>query len=104
MLLLHQSARSSARSSPIEHGFAAFWPEGDGIGIAWLDGRETSGGHEGHGGAMTLRSAAMHGQAVSADADAIDARTCDCWCDGKMSMIRLTEDTAEFVCRVAKVK
>src|SRR6184192_4201137 len=32
------------------------------------------------------------------------ARICDCWCDGKTSMMRLMLSIAEFVCRVAKAR
>ena len=32
------------------------------------------------------------------------ARICDCWCEGKTSMMRLMVEAAELVCRVAKVK
>ena len=32
------------------------------------------------------------------------ARICDCWCEGKMSMMRLMVSAAEFVCRVANAK
>jgi len=32
------------------------------------------------------------------------ARTCDCWCDGNTSMMRLMLSMAEFVCSVANAK
>ncbi len=32
------------------------------------------------------------------------ARTCDCWCDGKTSMMRLIDSAAEFVCSVASAR
>lgn len=75
-----------------EHGFVSLWPaDRNTLGIAWLDGRNTGGGH-GHGGtgvdqaeqaehaggAMTLRAARFdyrlqrHGEAE------LDAMTCDC--------------------------
>jgi len=63
-----------------EHGFAALWPAGSGVGIAWLDGRATAGGgHGGHhgGGAMTLRAARFVDEAKT-DEQVIDASTCDC--------------------------
>jgi len=61
--------------SPAEHGFAAFYDSpAAGLGLVWLDGRETGGGG---GGAMTLRSASIvEGRAV--DERLIDARVCDC--------------------------
>ncbi|KFN49530.1 hypothetical protein [Arenimonas composti] len=75
-----------------EHGFATLWPRpGGGLGIAWLDGRETRAGsghdgadaHAGHGEggglerAMTLRAASYRGAAKLGDVR-LDAATCDC--------------------------
>src|SRR5690554_1058993 len=81
-----------------EHGFVSLWPQPQGgLGIAWLDGRNTAGSHgDGHGahdapslhdadadadadaGAMTLRAAAIDG-ALRRSADIeIDASVCDC--------------------------
>ena len=79
-----------------EHGFVSLWPQPQGgLGIAWLDGRNTAGNHgDGHGahgtqplsgadtdvdaGAMTLRAAAFDG-ALRRSADIeIDASVCDC--------------------------
>ncbi|MGY0557471.1 sialidase family protein [Lysobacter sp. A421] len=83
-----------------EHGFVSLWPQGEaGLGVAWLDGRQTAGGghdagagHDGHSsqaGAMSLRAAqfdAAQFDGMAADkvllrksADTrIDAMTCDC--------------------------
>lgn len=65
-----------------EHGFASLWPEGrDHIGIAWLDGRRTSGhghGEHGDGGAMTLRTASFDGALARSHERELDASTCDC--------------------------
>ncbi len=71
-----------------EHGFVALWPDGDDhLGIAWLDGRQTAGGADGHAhhsgaGAMSLRATRLpgdHGETGARPADAaLDARTCDC--------------------------
>lgn len=81
-----------------EHGFVAFWPQGDdALGVAWLDGRNTGGGdHDGHGGkhdetpgdlahddgptgnAMTLRAAVFDPALRASAAVEIDASTCDC--------------------------
>ena len=65
-----------------EHGFATMWPEGrDRIGIAWLDGRNTSGhGHGDHhgGGAMTLRTATLNAALERSEEGELDASTCDC--------------------------
>lgn len=65
-----------------EHGFVSLWPEGaEGLGIAWLDGRNTVGsaGHAHHGaGAMTLRSARFDARLHKHDEVELDAMTCDC--------------------------
>ena len=69
--------------TPTEHGFASLWPQSrDQLGIVWLDGRKTAGGHDhadhGGAGAMTLR-AATFGAAGGKRAELeIDAMTCDC--------------------------
>ena len=61
-----------------EHGFAALWPEPGGrLGVAWLDGRHTGGGHGHGGGAMSLR-AAVFGDAGKQREWALDGATCDC--------------------------
>ena len=69
--------------TPTEHGFATLWPQADGVlGIAWLDGRRTGGGHdghgEGHGGAMTLRAATFGADGRKRAERELDASTCDC--------------------------
>lgn len=89
---LLRSADGLAWSEPVlvhddgtatEHGFVSIWPAGgDALGIAWLDGRETGGGHGGHeghggGGAMTLRTARFD-RAGKHDEALLDAGTCDC--------------------------
>ena len=65
-----------------EHGFATLWAESrDRIGIAWLDGRHTSGhGHDDHhsAGAMTLRTATFDNALARSDEHELDASTCDC--------------------------
>ena len=65
-----------------EHGFATLWPHAAGtLGIAWLDGRRTGGGHDhdGHGGgAMTLRAASFGADGGKRGERELDARTCDC--------------------------
>ena len=66
--------------SATEHGFAAFFTRPDGKpGVAWLDGRDTSGGHDGHAtkGAMTIRAAVAGPQGTSAET-LLDGRVCDC--------------------------
>lgn len=70
--------------TPTEHGFVSLWPQSaTGIGVAWLDGRNTAGGghagHDGHGaGAMTLRAAVFDSDLHKSSETEIDAYTCDC--------------------------
>jgi hypothetical protein len=69
--------------TPTEHGFVSLWPQSrDSIGIAWLDGRNTAGGghggHEAHGGAMTLRAADIGADLEKSTESELDPRTCDC--------------------------
>lgn len=56
-----------------EHGFVSFFdaPEG-GIGLVWLDGRETA-----TGGNMTLRATTLRNGALGPDT-LVDPRVCDC--------------------------
>ncbi len=73
-----------------EHGFVSLWPATrDRVGIAWLDGRHTGGGHEGHEGhamaaagqplpAMTLRTALFDAGLQRHDERELDTMTCDC--------------------------
>ena len=63
-----------------EHGFVAMLPWHEGrLLAAWLDGRNTGGGHDGHGGgAMTLRTATLGPDGALADEVELDGRICDC--------------------------
>jgi hypothetical protein len=65
--------------SETEHGFVSFFTRPDRTpGLAWLDGRETGGGHGGHGGGpMTLRAAAAGLSGTSSEV-LLDDRVCDC--------------------------
>ncbi|MCK6501997.1 TlpA family protein disulfide reductase [Myxococcota bacterium] len=54
-----------------EHGFAAAWPEGEGVRLWWLDGREVPAG-----GPTQVRSALVT-QAVGPE-EVVDPRACDC--------------------------
>lgn len=67
-------------NTPTEHGFVTLFPQDDGIGLIWLDGRNMAGqSHDvgGHGG-MTLRYGNFAGNS-SANANAeIDGLVCDC--------------------------
>ena len=69
--------------TPTEHGFASLWAAGpDSIGVAWLDGRATDGGHggpSGHGGGMmTLRTLQLGADLSRSGETRLDASTCDC--------------------------
>lgn len=93
--------RAHEDDTKTEHGFVSFWPMGEGrLGVAWLDGRKTSGGagHDGHGadhaaghaaashadpekidgGRMTLRAAVFDRNLRSMGETEVDASTCDC--------------------------
>ncbi|HQZ16017.1 MAG TPA: hypothetical protein PLD86_03990 [Vicinamibacteria bacterium] len=67
-----------------EHGFVSFAATDKGMGVAWLDGRETKGmSHEGEhspagGGAMTLRFAEFLSDGTRARETRLDAKVCDC--------------------------
>jgi hypothetical protein len=69
-----------------EHGFASlFQVPGAGLGLIWLDGRQTApaggggAGHDGHGtGAMTVRYGAFDGQFAQSAEMPIDLRVCEC--------------------------
>ncbi len=92
VVLSRSGDRGASWSAPVlvntdgkagEHGFVSMWPEAAGaLGIAWLDGRnagsEWHGGHEGHGGAMTLRTATFDVAGQRLSESELDARTCDC--------------------------
>ncbi len=64
-----------------EHGFASLFPmPGQGLGLAWLDGRQMkAGAHEGmNGGDMSLRGALFAPDGTQASEMAIDDRVCEC--------------------------
>lgn len=64
-----------------EHGFASLFPmPGQGLGVAWLDGRQMMGGaHKGmDGGNMSLRGALFAPDGNQALEIAIDDRVCEC--------------------------
>jgi hypothetical protein len=62
-----------------EHGFVSLLPvQDDEVMAIWLDGRNTSGGHYGHGGGpMTLRSAVLGTDGLSREFE-LDSAVCDC--------------------------
>ena len=64
-----------------EHGFASLFPmPGQGLGVAWLDGRQMKqGAHEGMGaGNMSLRGALFAPDGNQASEMGIDDRVCEC--------------------------
>ena len=64
-----------------EHGFASLFPmAGQGLGVAWLDGRQMKqGAHEGmDAGSMSLRGAMFAPDGTQASEVLIDARVCEC--------------------------
>lgn len=67
-----------------EHGFVSMIPnERDGFYVSWLDGRNTGGvshvgGHDGHAGTMTIRTAEITSKGAIVNELQLDSRTCDC--------------------------
>ena len=69
-----------------EHGFVSLWPWSEHeLAIAWLDGRNSAGGHDAHAGhadasgsMMTLRTAVYDGKGRKTAESQLDASTCDC--------------------------
>ena len=64
--------------SETEHGFVTLWPERDGLGAAWLDGRQfKKNGHDAHN-EMMLVSTTVRPNGVLGRELRLDDRTCDC--------------------------
>jgi hypothetical protein len=71
-----------------EHGFLSWFPQGEGFGLVWLDGRNAApdpagggGGHEGHaahGAMMTIRYGLFDAEGSQTFEGVIDESTCDC--------------------------
>lgn len=66
-----------------EHGFASLFPYNGGLGLVWLDGRQTHAGPQGPSGhnasgAMTVRFAAFDGRWKQVSDLPVDTRVCDC--------------------------
>ena len=80
-----------------EHGFVSLIPwQESGVMAVWLDGRNTSGGHYGHGGGpMTLRSAVIGPEGLSHEFE-LDSAVCDCC---QTSAVRLPDGGALAVYR-----
>ncbi|MEO0616972.1 MAG: hypothetical protein AAFY69_12650 [Pseudomonadota bacterium] len=61
-----------------EHGFVTLYPDGEQVGVLWLDGREMT-AESGHGsGPMTLRSVRVDGDGALHGEQVVDGRVCDC--------------------------
>lgn len=70
--------RPHTDSAPTEHGFVSLWPEGDGTGAVWLDGRKfKKDGHDA-GNEMTLMSTTVRADGTTGAEVLLDGRTCDC--------------------------
>lgn len=64
--------------TPSEHGFVSMVPLASGtFQVAWLDGRNTGGGHDA-GGAMTIRTAEISADGEISNESELDNRVCDC--------------------------
>lgn len=71
--------------TPTEHGFVTLYPQGNGVGLVWLDGRNmvnVSHGETHHGGSadngMTLRSAVYGDDLGLRGTTQVDGLVCDC--------------------------
>lgn len=61
-----------------EHGFVSYVPTDEGVRAFWLDGRQTSGGHDDEEpGSMTLRTAEIVDDRIG-PSELVDDRVCDC--------------------------
>ena len=63
-----------------EHGFVTMLPyKNDSFFVTWLDGRNTIGGHDNHGGgSMTVRAAEVQTNGSIINDVELDGKTCDC--------------------------
>ena len=68
-----------------EHGFVSLYPAADGVGVVWLDGRNTTAAGSDHAhseepgnGGMTLRHAVVTADGVISEEAELDALVCDC--------------------------
>lgn len=69
-------------NTPTEHGFVSLYPEGEALGLVWLDGRKTIASAAGdvnpHDIGMTLRSAQLNQDGKVTEESLIDDLVCDC--------------------------
>lgn len=67
-----------ADRSATEHGFVAMWPEGDGVGAAWLDGRRYDKTQVNPPNEMSVASTRISAAGARGAESIVDSRTCDC--------------------------
>lgn len=60
-----------------EHGFVSLVPQGDGVAVIWLDGRNMKPAEE-ESGDMSLRFARLNASGLVSDEMVLDTRTCEC--------------------------
>jgi hypothetical protein len=65
-------------TSRTEHGFVAMWPEGDGIGTAWLDGRFYDKSKPNPPNEMAVANTRISANGTLATETMLDTRACDC--------------------------
>jgi hypothetical protein len=64
--------------SATEHGFVAMWPEGEGIGAAWLDGRRYDKAQPNPPNEMSVASTLISPAGTRGVEAMLDTRACDC--------------------------
>ncbi|MEK7401355.1 MAG: exo-alpha-sialidase [Gemmatimonadota bacterium] len=64
--------------SSTEHGFVAMWPEGDGVGAAWLDGRRYDKSKPNPPNEMSVASTLISAAGARGAESMLDTRACDC--------------------------
>jgi hypothetical protein len=76
-----EPVRPHTDGTPTEHGFVSLFPQADGLGVVWLDGRNfAEGGEAPPTNEMTVRFAVLDGAgATGVQGEAVlDGRACDC--------------------------
>jgi hypothetical protein len=67
--------------TPTEHGFVTLFPDSNGLGLVWLDGRKMVNDYDEHdvgASGMTLRAATFGVDQVPIRSSLVDGLTCDC--------------------------
>lgn len=75
-----EPATAHTDGTPTEHGFVSMYPAPGGVGLIWLDGRETAGepGADVLATSMTLRSAVINANGKRQNEQLVDSSVCDC--------------------------